>query len=425
MNYEGLLHHISSINSTTQTAALRSVNQMLTLRNWFIGAYIIEYEQNGADRAAYGTQLIQKLADDLNRRQIKGLSASNLKNFRQFALTYPSIANDEILTALLPSVGLTPADLAIRQTLSDELETSNPTPENPETEANLAPSPPHPNLGESTPTLFPTLQTRAQAQPSLSWQDSTYYQRIFTTLSWSHLLELSRFDDPVKRAFYELESMKGNWSLRELKRQTDSMLYERIGLSKDKDAVLALASQGQLIETPSTILRDPYVLEFLGLEERATYSESDLEQALIDHLQQFMHELGRDFCFVARQFRISVDAEDYYLDLLFYHRALQCLIAIDLKLGKFRHEYAGQMNFYLNYLKENVAYPHENPPVGILLCAEKDAEAVHYATAGMDNQLFVSRYLIALPSEEQLKQWLREEQSRLEQQFNATERREP
>ena len=425
MNYEGLLHHISSINSTTQTAALRSVNQMLTLRNWFIGAYIIEYEQNGADRAAYGTQLIQKLADDLNRRQIKGLSASNLKNFRQFALTYPSIANDEILSALLPLVGLTPADLAIRQTLSDELETSNPTSEKPETEANLAPSPPQPNLGESTVTLFPTLQTRAQAQPSLSWQDSTYYQRIFTTLSWSHLLELSRFDDPVKRAFYELESMKGNWSLRELKRQTDSMLYERIGLSKDKDAVLALASQGQLIETPSTVLRDPYVLEFLGLEERATYSESDLEQALIDHLQQFMHELGRDFCFVARQFRISVDAEDYYLDLLFYHRALQCLIAIDLKLGKFRHEYAGQMNFYLNYLKENVAYPHENPPVGILLCAEKDAEAVHYATAGMDNQLFVSRYLIALPSEEQLKQWLREEQNRLEQQFNATERREP
>jgi predicted nuclease of restriction endonuclease-like (RecB) superfamily len=398
---------------------------MLTLRNWFIGAYIIEYEQNGADRAAYGTQLIQKLADDLNRRQIKGLSASNLKNFRQFALTYPSIANDEILSALLPLVGLTPADLAIRQTLSDELETSNPTSEKPETEANLAPSPPQPNLGESTVTLFPTLQTRAQAQPSLSWQDSTYYQRIFTTLSWSHLLELSRFDDPVKRAFYELESMKGNWSLRELKRQTDSMLYERIGLSKDKDAVLALASQGQLIETPSTVLRDPYVLEFLGLEERATYSESDLEQALIDHLQQFMHELGRDFCFVARQFRISVDAEDYYLDLLFYHRALQCLIAIDLKLGKFRHEYAGQMNFYLNYLKENVAYPHENPPVGILLCAEKDAEAVHYATAGMDNQLFVSRYLIALPSEEQLKQWLREEQNRLEQQFNATERREP
>jgi len=425
VNYEGLLHHISSINSTTQTAALRSVNQMLTLRNWFIGAYIIEYEQNGADRAAYGTQLIQKLADDLNRRQIKGLSASNLKNFRQFALTYPSIANDEILSALLPLVGLTPADLAIRQTLSDELETSNPTSEKPETEANLAPSPPQPNLGESTVTLFPTLQTRAQAQPSLSWQDSTYYQRIFTTLSWSHLLELSRFDDPVKRAFYELESMKGNWSLRELKRQTDSMLYERIGLSKDKDAVLALASQGQLIETPSTVLRDPYVLEFLGLEERATYSESDLEQALIDHLQQFMHELGRDFCFVARQFRISVDAEDYYLDLLFYHRALQCLIAIDLKLGKFRHEYAGQMNFYLNYLKENVAYPHENPPVGILLCAEKDAEAVHYATAGMDNQLFVSRYLIALPSEEQLKQWLREEQNRLEQQFNATERREP
>ena len=198
----------------------------------------------------------------------------------------------------------------------------------------------------------------------------------------------------------------------------NSMLYERVGLSKDKDGVLALANQGQILDSPKNVLRDPYVLEFLGLEHRNTYSESELEQALIDHLQDFMHELGRDFCFVDRQYRITVDAEHYFLDLLFYHRTLRCLIAIDLKLGKFRHDYAGQMNFYLNYLKENVTYPHENPPVGILLCAEKDAEAVHYATAGLDNQLFVSRYLVALPSEETLKKWLKEEQERLEQQFN-------
>lgn len=177
---------------------------------------------------------------------------------------------------------------------------------------------------------------------------------------------------------------------------------------------MTLAQEGRLIDSPMTILRDPYVLEFLQLEERAVYSESDLEQALINHLQQFLHELGRDFCFVERQFRITVANRHYFLDLLFYHRRLRCLVAIDLKIGEFQPGYAGQMNLYLNYLKQEVMLPDENPPVGILLCSDKDAEEVHYATAGMDSQLFVSRYLVALPSEEQLKQWLRDEQERLQ-----------
>ncbi|WP_414569525.1 PDDEXK nuclease domain-containing protein [Nostoc sp. CCY 9925] len=399
MNYEELINDISHINNTAQTAVVRAINQIQTIRNWFIGAYIVEYEQNGVDRAAYGTQLIKKLADDLKHRSIEGLSDRNLKNFRQFALTYPGLAKNENLSAFLPLISLPVSNLPIRQTVSAEFKT---IPQN----------------------LFPALEAREQQQPSLSWQDNGYYQRLFTSLSWSHMLELTRIEDTTKRAFYELECIKGNWSIRELKRQMNSMLYERVGLSKDKDAVLALANQGQILDSPKNVLRDPYVLEFLGLEERNTYSESELEQALIDHLQDFMHELGRDFCFVDRQYRITVDAEHYFIDLLFYHRALRCLIAIDLKLGKFRHDYAGQMNFYLNYLKENVTYPHENPPVGILLCAEKDAEAVHYATAGLDNQLFVSRYLVALPSEETLKKWLKEEQDRLEQKFDFDTERE-
>jgi predicted nuclease of restriction endonuclease-like (RecB) superfamily len=261
--------------------------------------------------------------------------------------------------------------------------------------------------------LFPSLQSRARDEPPLPWQDAAYYQKLFATLSWSHLLELCRISEHLKRAFYELEAVKSNWSFREMKRQINNMLYERIGLSKDKAAVLTLTQKGQLVDTPQTLIRDPYILEFLGLAERPVYTETDLEQALIDHLQEFMQELGRDFCFVERQFRMTVESEHHFLDLLFYHRALQCLIAIDLKLGKFKHDYAGQMNFYLNYLRENVAYPYENPPVGIILCAERDAETVRYATAGLDNQLFVSRYLIALPSEATLKQWLREEQERL------------
>jgi predicted nuclease of restriction endonuclease-like (RecB) superfamily len=399
VKYEELINDISNINNTTLTTVARAINKTLTIRNWFLGAYIVEYEQNGVDRAAYGTQLIKNLADDLKSRKIEGLSDRNLKNFRQFALAYPALAKDENISTFLPIISISVNTLQIRQTLAAEFELV-------------------------TQKLFPALQSRELQNPSLSWQDSNYYQRLFSTLSWSHILELTRIDNTTKRAFYELECIKSNWSKRELKRQINSMLYERIGLSKDKEAVLALANEGQIIESPENLLRDPYVLEFLRLEERVTYSESDLEEALINHLQEFMHELGRDFCFVDRQFRITVAEEHYFLDLLFYHRSLQCLIAIDLKLGKFKHDYAGQMNFYLNYLKENIAYPHENPPVGILLCAEKDAEGVHYATAGLDNQLFVSRYMVALPSEETLKQWLIEEQDRLEQQFDFGSRKE-
>lgn len=402
MEYNHLLAGVSYINNSSQVAVARAVNQTLTLRNWLIGAYIIEYEQNGVDRATYGTQLIDTLAKDLKNQGIKGFATSNLRNFRQFALAYPHLSQSTILPSLISFARLEPA--GIHQTLSGELELGAP-----EVAGNLVQRPAE-NL-----FVFPSLQERSRSEPPLQWQDSTYYQKLFSVLSWSHLLELCRVGDRLKRAFYELEAVKSNWSFREMKRQMNNMLYERIGLSKDKDAVLTLSEQGQLIDSPQNLIRDPYILEFLGLAERPVYSETDLEQALIDHLQEFMQELGRDFCFVERQFRMTVDNEHHFLDLLFYHRALQCLIAIDLKLGKFKHDYAGQMNFYLNYLRENVAYPHENPPVGIILCAEGDAETVRYATAGLDNQLFVSRYLIALPSEEVLRQWLREEQERLDQ----------
>ncbi|MEP0919751.1 PDDEXK nuclease domain-containing protein [Leptolyngbya sp. DQ-M1] len=402
MEYDRLLAGINYINRFSQIAVARAINQTLTLRNWLIGAYIIEYEQNGVDRAAYGTQLIETLAKDLKKRSISGLAVSNLRNFRQFALAYPHLAEEAILPTLMSFARLTPTE--IHQTVSGELRADSTEAESASIEIPLAEL-----------LLFSSLCDRAQTEPPLPWQNAEYYQKLFTTLSWSHLLELSRISDRLKRAFYELETVKSNWSLREMKRQMNNMLYERVGLSKDKAAVLTLSQQGQLIDTPRTLIRDPYILEFLGLAERPTYTETDLEQALIDHLQEFMQELGRDFCFVERQFRMTVESEHHFLDLLFYHRALQCLIAIDLKLGKFRHDYAGQMNFYLNYLKENVAYPNENPPVGLILCADRDAETVRYATTGLDNQLFVSRYLIALPSEATLKQWLREEQERLEQ----------
>ncbi|MFP4381982.1 MAG: YhcG family protein [Candidatus Sumerlaeia bacterium] len=279
------------------------------------------------------------------------------------------------------------------------------------TEQNQAPS-----SRDALPALvhFPTRQSKT---PDLPWRNSAWTARLFSSLSFSHLLELARVDEPIKRGFYELECIKSGWSVRELKRQRDSMLFERVGLSRDREAVLALAEEGRLVDSPETILRDPYVLEFTGLEKRTVYSESDLETALLNDLEGFLLELGRDFCFVERQMRISVAGRHHFLDLLFFHRELRCLVAVDLKIGPFVHENAGQMNFYLNYLKGNIAKERENPPVGILFCADKDSEEVHYATAGLDNAVFVSRYLVALPSEEQLKAFLRREQevlSRLE-----------
>jgi predicted nuclease of restriction endonuclease-like (RecB) superfamily len=397
VNFETLLARIGHVHATAQARSAKAITQALNTRNWLIGAWIVEYEQQGEDRAAYGERLLPTLANGLRDAGHAGLAVSNLKNCRQIALTWPAAGLRQTPSGVLPAEirqtpsGVLPAE--IRQTPSGES---------------------HPLLIEAERTDFPTLARRHQDSTALPWQGDAWVEQLFASLSFSHLLELSRIDDPLKRAFYELECLKSGWSLRELKRQRESMLFERIGLSKDKDALLVLAERGQLVETPATILRDPYVLEFLGLEPRVAYSESDLEQALLDHLQHFLHELGREFCFVERQMRITVGGRHHYLDLLFFHRSLRCLVAVDLKLGAFEHENAGQMNFYLNYLKDNVARPDENPPVGILLCADKDNEEVHYATAGLAHAVFVSRYLVALPSEVQLASWLREERAIIE-----------
>jgi predicted nuclease of restriction endonuclease-like (RecB) superfamily len=212
--------------------------------------------------------------------------------------------------------------------------------------------------------------------------------------------------DPWTRAFYENECLKGRWSVRQLQRQITSRLYERTGLSTDKQAVIERARQ-QAAATPAQIadiIRDPYILEFTGLAEKPHYLEADLETALLDHLQTFLLELGTGFCFEARQKRITVGNDHDYLDLVFYHRLLRCHLLIDLKLGAFQHRDAGQMNFYLNYWKDNLMAEGDNPPVGLLLCADKDDTKVEYATGGLDHQLFVSRYLVALPKPEQLRQ---------------------
>lgn len=213
-------------------------------------------------------------------------------------------------------------------------------------------------------------------------------------------------ETPLKRYFYETEAIKNSWSVRQLKRSMESMLFERTGLSSDKIALLEKQEQGE-IPSAEDLFRNPYVLEFLDLPEKSEYSESDLEQAIITHLQSFLLEMGRGFCFEARQKRITFDNTHYHIDLVFYHRILKCHVLVDLKLGSFDHGDAGQMNVYLNYYRENELEAGDQPPVGIILCANKNENLVRYATGGLNQQVFVSRYLVNLPSEEELKEILR------------------
>jgi predicted nuclease of restriction endonuclease-like (RecB) superfamily len=254
---------------------------------------------------------------------------------------------------------------------------------------------------------------------------STYPPQKFQTVSgkfnngqihsWSHYCELTTIKDDLARSFYEIESIKNNWSVRELKRQINSLLFERLALSKDKDNVMQLAQEGQVIEKPEDAIKDPYVLEFLGLPERSCYTESQLEQELTNHLQEFILELGKGFTFVGRQKRITIDNEHYYVDLIFYHRMLRCLVLIDLKIGKLTHADVGQMNFYLNYIKDQEMLEDENLPVGIILCTEPNRSKVfvEYALGGLSNNVFVSKYKLYLPTKSELEVEIQKESTRL------------
>ncbi len=238
--------------------------------------------------------------------------------------------------------------------------------------------------------------------------------QLVLQLTWSHLLELLRLDDPLRRAFYENECLKGRWSVRQLQRQIGSLLFERTGLSKDKAAVLRRAQLQNRVPDIADLLRDPYVLEFTGLAEKPSYTENDLESALLDHLQSFLIELGAGFCFEARQKRITVGNRHEHVDLVFYHRLLRCHVLLDLKIRAFEHADAGQMNFYLNWWKKHGVASGDNPPVGIVLCSDQDQATVEFATGGLDQKLFVSRYLVALPSAKQLTRFLEQDRDRLE-----------
>ncbi len=232
-------------------------------------------------------------------------------------------------------------------------------------------------------------------------------QTLSGKLSWSHYVELLGVSDDLARSFYEKQCINENWSVRELRRQINSMLFERIALSKNKNGVLKLAKKGQVIEKEEDIFKDPYVLEFLGIPERYQYGEKELKQRIIDNLQMFLLELGKGFAFISRQYRITLNNNHFYVDLVFYHTILKCYVLIDLKVGKITHQDVGQMNMYLNYFKSEINNDKDNPPIGIILGAEKDNVLVEYALGGISNKLFVSRYKLYLPEKKELSQKLK------------------
>jgi len=375
MNFEILIKNIHSLQTELQQQAMRSVNQALTIRNWLIGFYIVEYEQNGRDRARYGEKLLQKLARELTKKRLKGFSYRSLRQFRQFYLIYPQIW----------------------QTLSAKLQE---------------------NALQLPPAIIQALSGNISVSASNSAAITKYSPKpglLFKYFTFSHFAELIKIEEPIKRAFYEIEGIKGNWSVRQLRRQMESLLFERTGLSTDKAGLLKdIQHQNATLDISDTI-RDPYILEFTGLDEKPKYSESELETALLDHIQEFILELGNGFCFEARQKRVTIDNEHDRIDLVFYHRLLKCHILIDLKTRKFRHTDAGQMNFYLNYFKNEVMTDNDNLPVGLILCTAKNETRVQYATAGLDGKIFVSKYLVQLPSEKELEEFIKKDRKRIEE----------
>lgn len=364
-SFSDLASIIQTTHDAAQSSAVRAINRMQTMRNWLIGYYIVEFEQHGKDRAEYGTQLLKKLEEQVNR---KGLNVTLFQTSRNFYNLYPQMGG-----LFVPN--------EIYSTLSNKSESRIPLMDK--------------STDAQTNTICATVSHKFQTPPEM----------IVSRLSFSHIREIMSVDDPLARYFYEQECIKCTWSVRELRRQISTNLYFRAGISGNPEKMLSQSSvQGH--DSAALQIRQPFTFEFLGLKAQEIVDEHDLEDALISHLQEFILELGKGFCFEARQKRIIIDDEYYYPDLLFYNRILHCGVIIELKNEEFSHENLGQLNAYVSYYKENEMQLGDNPPVGILLCTRKGKKMVEYALAGMDNQLFVSTYMLQLPDRKTLEDFL-------------------
>ncbi len=374
MNFQQLVLTIQTASNELQRSAAKAVNVHLTIRNWLVGFYIVEFEQKGEDRAEYGSNLFSSLSIKIN---IKGLAATNLKQCRQFYLMYrqmPAVVNKEVIH-LLPKT--------IRQTLSDEL-------------------------------ILKDSQIRQALSDELQINESKgdemrVINKMLTSASFSHFVELIKISDENKRKFYELLILKTTPSVRELQRQINTLTYERFGLSADYKNAFAQIQQKITPEKNNDIIKSHYFFEFLNINRPELIEETELEQALTDHLQQFILELGNGFCFEARQKRLLIGDEYFFIDLVFYHRILKCHVLIDLKIEKANHEHIGQLKTYINYYKKNFVLETDNPPVGILLVTDQNTSLVEYAIADSDKDIFVSKYLLQLPSKKQLTEFIENE----------------
>ena len=357
-DFERLVELCGRTHEETRRSAGRAIDRSLVVRNWLFGWYIVEFEGGGSARQElYGKELIDRLSERLRTNGVKGCSPSNLRKCREFYRVFAEIRQ---------TVSVESGERSkIRQTVSVE------------------------SFAPRVDIASPSLTDLAEQFP----------------LAWSHYVTLLSVTDPDARRFYEIETAGNGWSVRELKRQLDSSLYERLALSRDKHEVRRLAREGQVVEKASDLIKDPVVLEFLGLEERPAYSESDLETAIIDRLQQFLLELGKGFLFEARQKRFSFDDSHFFVDLVFYNRLLRCYVLIDLKPGKLTHQDLGQMQMYVNYCDRYVKTDDELPTVGILLCDRKK-DAIVELTLPEDANIYASKYQLYLPSKQELAEQL-------------------
>ena len=393
LNFNSLVSLVEQTHLHFQQQAVKAVNVSLTIRNWLVGYYIVEFEQKGEDRAQYGENLFTELAKRF--KHIKGVDRRSLYRFKDFYLLYPQMATfifSDKNTLFLPNTF--PKSIVGSATpLLEALQ----------------------KVGSATPLLDLSAPTEGIAiRGSLTTESENAAilvpaEKILSNLSYTHLELLFTLDDPLKRAFYEIECIKGTWSVRELKRQINSLYFERMGMSQKPELLSELTQQEIVPQTPNEIVKSVYAFEFLGLNAKDAVEEEDLETALLDHLQAFMLEMGHGFCLEARQKKILIGDEYFFVDLVFYHRILKCHVLVELKVEDFNHHNIGQLNTYVNYYKSKVMQADDNPTIGILLVTNKNNALVEFATAGIDNQLFVSKYLVELPSKETLASFILKE----------------
>lgn len=372
LDFSALVEAIRRVHDHSTEIAKRAVNTSLTLRNWIIGRYLAEYELQGADRAEYGDRLFTVLSNRLQHLNVSNTGRRQLYQYLAFYRAYPQI----VRSLPAPFVQLLPAMWETAES-------------------------PEPVADKSGPLSAVNPKVR-----SVTALFELPGEKLLSCLSYSHFELLISLDDPLKRAFYEIECIRGNWSVRALKRQIASLYFERSGLSLDKEKLAAMAHETAEAAEPKLSIRDPYIFEFLGLKPREAVAESDLEQSLIENLQDFLLELGHGFCLEARQKSILIGDTRGFVDLVFYHRILRCHVLVELKVDEFRHEHIGQLNSYVAWFQKNMTRDGDNPPIGLLLCTGKDHALVEYALSAMNQRLFVSKYQLELPSKDALQQFL-------------------